>query len=210
MVSSGALSGGLAAAGPGAAAGDLAGDDDCATDRDACAAQDAIGSRHVSPHCRLPSADLLLGFLWFAVTLPQPAGAEHTDAAIVLTGGPGRIPRAMAVLRHGLAPRLLVSGVDPEVLPREFQSEYDVPDKLMRCCVTLGFRAYDTRSNAVGGGQLAAHQQGADGAGRDGRLAHAPRRAGNWAVSCRRAPSWCAMRCAVIPRCRSCSWSTTS
>lgn len=91
----------------------------------------------------------LLGFLWFAVTLPQPAGAERTDAVIVLTGGPGRIPRALAVLRRGLAPRLLVSGVDPEVLPREFESEYDVPDRLMRCCVTLGFRAYDTRSNAV-------------------------------------------------------------
>jgi uncharacterized SAM-binding protein YcdF (DUF218 family) len=91
----------------------------------------------------------LLGFLWFAVTLPQPAKAERTDAVIVLTGGPGRIQRALAVLRRGLAPRLLVSGVDPEVLPREFESEYDVPEKLMRCCVTLGFRAYDTRSNAV-------------------------------------------------------------
>jgi len=91
----------------------------------------------------------LLGFLWFAVTLPQPAGAERTDAVIVLTGGPGRIPRALTVLRKGLAPRLLVSGVDPEVLPREFMREYEVPDTLMQCCVTLGYRAYDTRSNAV-------------------------------------------------------------
>jgi uncharacterized SAM-binding protein YcdF (DUF218 family) len=91
----------------------------------------------------------LLGFLWFAVTLPQPAGRERTDAVIVLTGGPGRIPRALTVLRHGSARRLLVSGVDPEVLPREFQSEYDVSDKLMRCCITLGYRAYDTRSNAI-------------------------------------------------------------
>lgn len=91
----------------------------------------------------------LFGFLWFAVTLPRPAGREHTDAAIVLTGGPGRIPRAIAVLRRGLAPRLLVSGVDPEVLPREFMREYDVPASLMRCCITLGYRAFDTRSNAV-------------------------------------------------------------
>jgi len=91
----------------------------------------------------------LFGFLWFAVSLPQPAGREHTDAVIVLTGGPGRIPRALTVLRDKLAPRLLVSGVDPEVLPREFESEYDVPKELMRCCITLGYRAYDTRSNAV-------------------------------------------------------------
>lgn len=90
-----------------------------------------------------------LGFLWFAVSLPQPAAREHTDAVIVLTGGPGRIPHALTVLKDKLAPRLLVSGVDPEVLPHEFQTEYDVPDNLMRCCITLGYRAYDTRSNAV-------------------------------------------------------------
>lgn len=91
----------------------------------------------------------LLGFLWFAVTLPRPAARERTDAVIVLTGGPGRIPRGLTVLRQGLAPRLLVSGVDPEVLPREFMREYEVSGELMRCCVTLGYRAFDTRSNAV-------------------------------------------------------------
>jgi len=91
----------------------------------------------------------VFGFLWFAVALPRPAGAVRTDAVIVLTGGPGRIPRSLAVLRKGLAPRLLVSGVDPEVLPREFMREYDVPPRLMRCCITLGYRAFDTRSNAI-------------------------------------------------------------
>ena len=89
------------------------------------------------------------GFLWFAMALPQPAGRERTDAVIVLTGGPGRIPRSLEVLRAKMAPRLLVSGVDPEVLPREFAREFDVPDRLMRCCITLGYRAFDTRSNAV-------------------------------------------------------------
>ncbi|VWX48987.1 YdcF family protein [Novosphingobium sp. 9U] len=91
----------------------------------------------------------VFGFLWFAVALPRPAGNERTDAVIVLTGGPGRIPRSLVVLRQRLAPRLLVSGVDPEVLPREFMQEYDVPPQLMRCCITLGYRAFDTRSNAV-------------------------------------------------------------
>lgn len=91
----------------------------------------------------------IFGFLWFAVTLPRPADDQRTDAVIVLTGGPARIPRSLAVLRKGLAPRLLVSGVDPEVLPREFMSEYGVSRQLMQCCITLGYRAFDTRSNAV-------------------------------------------------------------
>lgn len=91
----------------------------------------------------------LFGFFWFAVTLPRPAEAERTDAVIVLTGGPGRIPRSLAVLRRGLAPHLLVSGVDPEVRLHEFAREYDVSDRLMQCCITLGYRAFDTRSNAV-------------------------------------------------------------
>jgi len=92
----------------------------------------------------------LLGFLWFAVSLPQPAADDaRTDAVIVLTGGPGRIPRGLDVLKRRLAPRMLVSGVDREVLPREFMHEYGVPGTLMRCCITLGYRAFDTRSNAV-------------------------------------------------------------
>ena len=91
----------------------------------------------------------VLGFLWFAMALPEAAPATRTDAIIVLTGGPGRIPRAIDLLRRKQAPRLLVSGVDPEVLPGEFAHEYRVPESLMRCCITLGYRAYDTRSNAV-------------------------------------------------------------
>jgi hypothetical protein len=43
---------------------------------------------------------------------------------------------------------MLVSGVDREVRPGEFQAEYRVPPALMACCVTLGFQSVDTRSNA--------------------------------------------------------------
>jgi uncharacterized SAM-binding protein YcdF (DUF218 family) len=43
---------------------------------------------------------------------------------------------------------MLVSGVDREVRPGEFQAEYKVPPALMACCVTLGFASVDTRSNA--------------------------------------------------------------
>jgi len=90
----------------------------------------------------------VFGFLWFAIALPKPVGLEKTDAIVVPTGSGGRIPRGLALLRQGAADRMLVTGVDAEVRPREFAAEYDVEDRLMDCCVTLGFAALDTRGNA--------------------------------------------------------------
>ena len=91
-----------------------------------------------------------LGFIWFATFLPRPlAGPVRTEGIIALTGGGGRIPHALRLLERGAAKRLLVSGVDREVRPREFAVEYEVPDKLMSCCIMLGYDAVDTRTNAV-------------------------------------------------------------
>ena len=90
----------------------------------------------------------LFGFLGFAVTLPQPRGGERTDAVIVPTGGPGRIARGLEIVERDLARELFVSGVDPEVKPAEFATQFDVPQRTMQCCVTLGYLAVDTRSNA--------------------------------------------------------------
>lgn len=90
----------------------------------------------------------LLGFVWFAVALPRPAGGDETDAVVVLTGAGGRIPRGLEALDKGWAKQMLVSGVDREVRPREFQAEYEIPARTMRCCVTLGFESVDTESNA--------------------------------------------------------------
>ena len=90
-----------------------------------------------------------LGFAWFALALPGPAGEERTDAVVVLTGGTGRVMRGVEVLRDGYAERLFVSGVDKEVKPHEFAVEYKVRSALMACCVTLGFEAVDTRGNGA-------------------------------------------------------------
>jgi uncharacterized SAM-binding protein YcdF (DUF218 family) len=91
-----------------------------------------------------------IGFLWFVVALPRPAeDAVKTDAVIVPTGGAGRIPRGLEVLQQGLARKMLVSGVDPEVRPQEFAAEFGVTPQEMDCCITLGFAAVDTRSNAA-------------------------------------------------------------
>jgi uncharacterized SAM-binding protein YcdF (DUF218 family) len=90
----------------------------------------------------------LLGFVWFALALPQPRAGGRTDAVVALTGGVGRIDRGLEALEQGWARRLFVSGVDREVRPGEFAAEYKVPPALMACCVTLGFQSVDTRSNA--------------------------------------------------------------
>lgn len=89
-----------------------------------------------------------LGFLYFALTLPGPIAEVRTDAVLVPTGGAGRIARGLEVLRDGDAKKMFVSGVDPEVKPGEFAKEFKVRGAEMRCCVTLGYLAVDTRSNA--------------------------------------------------------------
>jgi uncharacterized SAM-binding protein YcdF (DUF218 family) len=90
----------------------------------------------------------LLGFLGFAILLPGPHGDEKTDAAVVFTGGKGRIVRGLETLSEGWTRQLLVSGVDKDVTPREFALEYKVSAKTMKCCVTLDYKSSDTISNA--------------------------------------------------------------
>lgn len=89
-----------------------------------------------------------IGFIWFAVALAQPSDDVRTDGVVVLTGGKGRIDRGLEALRQGWAPKLLVSGVDRNVKPHEFAIEYRIGSLQMACCVTLGFAATDTATNA--------------------------------------------------------------
>ena len=101
---------------------------------------------------RLLSVPLLawiLGFAWFALLLPEPADGQKTDAVVVLTGAAKRIDRGLAVLQEGDARYLLISGVDPDVRPADLEAEYRWPKTLEDCCIDLGFRSVDTRSNAT-------------------------------------------------------------
>ena len=90
----------------------------------------------------------MLGFVWFASALPQPVQEVEADAIIVPTGGPGRIERGVELLEDEQADAMLVTGVSTQVTPGEFAAEFDVPMRLMECCITLGFDAVDTRGNA--------------------------------------------------------------
>ncbi|WP_246166397.1 YdcF family protein [Sphingomonas sinipercae] len=90
-----------------------------------------------------------LGFILFAVTLGRPATAGKTDAAVVLTGGSGRIEHAMDVLLAKKARRLLISGVDPSVTKPDLAARLGKKrSRLLNCCVDLDSVSVDTRSNA--------------------------------------------------------------
>ena len=101
---------------------------------------------------RTLSAILLLwigGFMVFALFLPQPGDpGVTTDAIVVMTGGRGRVERGLDILEHKQAKRLLISGVDRRVKPREIATQFKAPAELVDCCVDLGHESVDTRSNA--------------------------------------------------------------
>jgi uncharacterized SAM-binding protein YcdF (DUF218 family) len=89
----------------------------------------------------------VLGFALFATTLPSPADARHTDAIVVMTGGPGRVQRGLAMLEAGSAQRMLISGVDRRVRPVDLAYVQHIPPALLDR-IDLGREAIDTRSNA--------------------------------------------------------------
>ena len=90
----------------------------------------------------------IAGFILFAFGLPRAAGAQRSDAVVVLTGGAGRIERGLEVLHRGWSHRMLVSGVDQQVKKGEFAAQFNIAPAEMDCCITLGYRAFDTTSNA--------------------------------------------------------------
>ena len=91
-----------------------------------------------------------IGFVLFAVSLgrPAPADAGRTDAAVVITGGVGRIEQGMAALKARKVGRMLVAGADPAVTKGDLVKRLGGQRKLVSCCVDLGSESVDTRSNA--------------------------------------------------------------
>ena len=96
-----------------------------------------------------------LGFVFFTFTLGKStrSDAAATDAAIVLTGGPGRIEHAIDVLRQHKAKRLLVAGADPSVTKADIARRIPGSAPILKCCVDLGSESVDTRSNAEEAGR---------------------------------------------------------
>lgn len=98
---------------------------------------------------------ILLALAWaiglglFVLSIGKPLDdGVRTDGIVVLTGGPGRIDRGIALIERQAAQRMLISGTDPSVRPNELAAAYEAPRRLFRCCIDLGHEAVDTRSNA--------------------------------------------------------------
>lgn len=92
----------------------------------------------------------VLGFFLFGVTLatPAPDGAPRTEAIVVITGGKGRLERAMEMLEDKKGKRLLIAGADPAVTKGDLAELFGGKRRLLNCCVDLGSESVDTRSNA--------------------------------------------------------------
>lgn len=95
------------------------------------------------------------GLARFVENLPRTVttASEQADAVVVLTGGSRRLDEGVALLEAGAAPVLFVSGVDERVDGRGIRSLLDdgdtrLPDRLIECCLVLGYGATDTIGNA--------------------------------------------------------------
>lgn len=94
---------------------------------------------------------LVVGFLWFAATLPDTVEApdRHTQAIVVLTGGGERVAEGLRLLAEGKGDYLLITGVYREVtLPDILALEPNLPPEVAER-IELGYAADDTHGNAV-------------------------------------------------------------
>lgn len=94
----------------------------------------------------------LVGFVLFTEdVLSMPSGVIDpdlkSDGIVVLTGGTERVPMGLDLLQSNVAPRLLISGVDPRANPTALIQNHAARSK-MECCITLGVFAEDTHGNA--------------------------------------------------------------
>lgn len=91
------------------------------------------------------------GLILFVDRIPDTVEdeASRTDAIIVLTGGTLRLEKGFELLSAKMADKLLVSGVGKSVQMEEVLEAAGVTPANLACCVTLGYMAEDTGSNAI-------------------------------------------------------------
>ncbi len=89
------------------------------------------------------------GFAWFVHATggaaPPPTQA---DGIVVLTGGAGRIPAALRLLRQGRAAKLLISGVGGDVGLAQLAHGSGIDPAPLAANITLGREAASTAGNA--------------------------------------------------------------
>jgi uncharacterized SAM-binding protein YcdF (DUF218 family) len=90
------------------------------------------------------------GLIAFSRSIPETVvdRTTPTDAIIVLTGGSKRVATGLNLVTHGLAVRVLVSGVHRDVEVEQLLQNGPNVEQDLRCCVDAGHGALDTAGNA--------------------------------------------------------------
>lgn len=91
------------------------------------------------------------GFAAFLAQVPTQAATDPTttEAIVVLTGGRQRLSTGLKLQAQGLAKRVFISGVNPDVEPEELASFGPLGKAQIDCCVVLGYGAANTLGNAA-------------------------------------------------------------
>lgn len=99
----------------------------------------------------LLAAAYILGLIVFAANLDRhpPTDIAVMDGIVVLTGGEGRIAKAVKLLNDGKGQRLLITGVHPEVSLASLKKALNSKSDRFDCCIDLGRQAEDTIGNAT-------------------------------------------------------------
>lgn len=92
----------------------------------------------------------LAGLAWFGFTMPEARtkADTKTDAIVVLTGGAGRLPEGVRLLKAGAAPVLFISGVNRKVEKGALLRVAGGAPDALKPKIILGYRAEHTRGNA--------------------------------------------------------------
>nr|WP_321443075.1 YdcF family protein [uncultured Cohaesibacter sp.] len=90
----------------------------------------------------------LVGYTGY-VLLASEQDPEPADAIVVVTGGAGRLEKAIDLLKRNKGKRLLISGVHPGYGPTTLERRYKLTKKQIACCVDLDSRALNTVANAT-------------------------------------------------------------
>ena len=87
-------------------------------------------------------------FIGYALTA-QETSPRPADAIVVVTGGAGRLDRAIQLLKEGKGHKLLISGVHYRNSNRTLFARFDLDDEIINCCIDLDREALNTVANAT-------------------------------------------------------------
>ena len=94
---------------------------------------------------------LLIGwtlFIGYALTASE-SPPRQADAIVVVTGGAGRLERAINLLKDGKGRKLLISGVHYRNTSKTFLARFNLDKKTINCCIDLDREALNTVANAT-------------------------------------------------------------